>query len=688
MNKCRYRSKGFMVLILALTWIILAPSPSHAAKSKKIKIGLIGLAMDVYQHQQLFESEKKRLEKKLIQFLSGHGKIQFKKRRQFFDDSKYLISYSDIEDPDVTIDPIQKARYKKILTELCTKKDLDGIIFGHFQEEKKLHFVLRLYIDDKNIQDDLRLISMKPLEMDMALIKKDKMAGLTQATDKQVEALKAEILSRFFSPKTTVAKTITTPQKTFSKEEELATQEAFQMIIEKGFFCQYTYDKKRKKTYQQVAVAGLKRKGFRVPKNYTFEFGRKITAKKVEEKGERFIRTESAHLKDSKDSILLYWPRKFTGSLTLEKAWNKINSKNKKNKNKSKKWRIPTLMELLSIIQKSDFNLLPGEFGPPPRKSLVFWTSTRMRKVHKLELSSKKKAYFVVQLMGYKNKKNNKYQYYPIINFKNINEKAHLLPVYSDKEYRYGKTAAAKGSQTNIKIHGFDDVPDANSQPGGGIGKNSKQNTATNTSNPKSNANTGSQTNSINSASPKIHGFDDVPDPPNSSPKPSHLPSQYGLPSVNILIIPYIESEKFEEVGRLVFPNFTNQVVEDTLNKLRSEILNTLQCRINISIFEKTYVSRIKKFYQILLNPIPTKEKKISLLRERKKDFPQSDIFVAGKFVNYNNKYYTTFSYVISWMSNAMFIERSIGEDLKDDEHKTFIRKKIYELISKNLNTK
>jgi hypothetical protein len=225
-----------------------------------------------------------------------------------------------------------------------------------------------------------------------------------------------------------------------SELEPLTAKDVYRMIIDNGFYCDITPGS----PFHQEALKSIQNS----PK-MAFPLKRKITTVK-EQNG--FILTKSIHTRAAQNNenkkIQLRWTPKIT-YCTYEQAIEIIRILNKTYTDKKQTWRIPTVMELFSIMQDKSKNHLPPAFKLTDNQTLVFWTSTPVKKQGTvLEYDKKNPAYFVVRSLYDKNKDT----YSLGFGFQNIGPtyktNAFLIPVLSSKVYTYQPIPPARPPQS------------------------------------------------------------------------------------------------------------------------------------------------------------------------------------------------------------------------------------------------
>ena len=596
MEKSMYNkrmSTGVSVLLIVSIFILIQCS-AKAVEPNKSAVGLIRFSIDVFDNQKgLVEKERNRVEKRLKKFL----KTNFNYRDEFyFEKVGDGITYSDIEDPDVTIDPQFGSRANKKLKELSEKNNLDAIVFGHFQEEDDLVLVFRYYVANGQIPKEQGIVSTKSIklkidgnikselpkqvdilaaELEQKLLNKFVKAQPEEKTDTQGnenktgEESKQPPVKSDETPKANEPGVQTTPQKkTVPVDEMLTTHEVYKMIYEKGFYCE-TVDS----DYHNEAL-----KGIHVPGDGRFRNKRNFIPG-VESNDK--IRTESEMSSKGKgdEKIILNWPKKVKlGLCYYDDAKVQINVLNKAEDEKGRKWRIPTIMELFSIVIEGEKNYFHKKFKFPNRgEDLIFWTSTRVKKEGTmLEFSKNEIAYFVIRSKYIKEKDVYSLSFAAYNIEKKEDRKAFLLPVYSEKEYRY-KPLIEQLEDSNI-------LGLVNDQ--GAINTSAGSTTNPQSSTPPKSppASTGSNNNVNTSAKSlvddKIPGFDDVPESDistmsknGSKYSPSSTKPHYkGIEQViKIGIIPFVYSGGGESDKEKKYLNSINDQIEKMLEDLGEE---------------------------------------------------------------------------------------------------------------------
>jgi len=582
-----------MLVLLILCICSPVQCSAQNAEPDKPAVGLIRFSIDVFDKQkELVEKEHKNVEKRFKKFLKKN--FEFKEEFYFGKDDD-IIAYSDIEDPDVTLDPLYESRADKKLKELSGQNKLDAIVFGHFKEEDELIVVFRCYLADDKIPKDKRIFSTKSLKIK---IDKDIEVNLENAVNELASELEKELTVRIKKTQPEVKednsgkpenKPVESPKANEggvqnqteeaknTVEEMLTAHEVYQMIIEKGFYCEIV---------EGSGFHGEGLTGIVIPGNGIFIEKRLVIT--VIEKGNDLIRTESELRPGNDEKIVLGWPlsdKIALKEISFQAAKARINTLNKQNKDDNKKWRIPTILELFSIIKQNSKNHFPDIFKFPDKKvNLIFWTSTVVKKQGTALDYDKKKAYLVVRSLY--NLKNDIYS----VTFAPLNiegkepKQAYLLPVYSEKEYRY-KSITDQLKESNILGLGDD-----KSSTGTSTGNTTNSNPSADTQNnpPDSTGSKNHSTATVKSSGDTIPGFDDVPESHNTtttnslpkivSPKAAKLsPKQ-----IKIILIPYFSEGLYvskKEKGKL---NKINLDIENALNSLIDQVKKDLYCELII----------------------------------------------------------------------------------------------------------
>jgi len=366
---------------------------------------------------------------------------------------------------------------------------------------------------------------------------------------------------------------------------EMTAQEVYQMIIKYGFYCEIV---------KGSGFHGEGLKGMKVPKDFIFKGKRVITA---ETKAKNFLETKSVHQEKKKqEEMVLGWPLQVKNQCSFQTADGRIKILNNSNTDKNKKWRIPTIMELFSIIQQNAKNHFPPEFKFPKDETLTFWTSTPVKKGGTfLEYDKNNKAYFVVQSSYIK-----KDRIYSLsFGFQNIKgeneETALLLPVFSDKVYTYQAAAPRKAASTtpNVKLPGFDDNVASPTAPA--------KKRAPVTVKPKRHA-----------AADKIPGFDDVPAVRSAAGTPRRT-----QPTIKISLFPHLMADAADDSKKKLLDHINDQVKQD-IDALKKE----LKMRYNRHLivdkmdpFDRNDMPKISQLYYIVSDENLSESETISQIK-------------------------------------------------------------------------
>jgi hypothetical protein len=357
-------------------------------------------------------------------------------------------------------------------------------------------------------------------------------------------------------------------------DREMTANDVFRMVDEQGFYCEIV---------KGSGFHGEGLKGIPIPKDFIFKGKRSITAE-IKEKD--FLETKSVHQekKKNQEEIVLGWPLQVENRCDFKTADAHIKILNQNNTDKNKKWRLPTIRELFSIVKENTKNHFPKEFKLPENETLTFWTSTPVRKVGTfLEYDKDNKAYFVVRSSF--NKKDGTYSL--SFGFQNITgdnkENALLLPVFSDKVYTYGAAAAQKtasptpSTKGNGKIPGFDDYAVPPTVPA--------KKKAPVTTTPKQ------------PATDRIPGFDDVP-----VNKPAVSPPGNNQSTIKISLFPHLIADTADDSSKQLLDYINDQVIQE-LDTLKAE----LKVRFNrhliidkMNPFNKNHMDKISALYFIV----------------------------------------------------------------------------------------
>ena len=458
-------------IIIFFTVILLTMMLIGEDQPEKLKVGLLDYSINT------FDEEKETIKESWNKILKALVKILKQNFEYTLRDSK-PINYSDIEDPEVSISPEVKPETNRKLQEICEKENLDGIVFGHYYQEDKLIVVSRFYISKnskafKGITDVEQILSGVEVEMseddlNERSLKEHTLNSLTDLIDKIrvkqesfktiVPTLPTNVGVSGTQPtkpaKTSPQKSAASPKKDPLTEKEknmkgivetLTFREVYQMISDNGFYCEIV----KGSPPHENALKSIKN----VPKNGRFPLKRLIDTSR---EGTYVLKTTSIQDFDCKTCekrIELRWNTEYLEKCSFKKA-NKIIGKLNPQKNNSN-WRIPTAMELLSIVRPNTRDHFPNEFFTIPKrfknKDLLLWTSTILKDQNGREKHCVIKSRY------------NKIAdvYWLHFTFVDITEKknAIILPVSSDHLYAYHQPdGKIKLSESQEKIPGFDDT--------------------------------------------------------------------------------------------------------------------------------------------------------------------------------------------------------------------------------------
>lgn len=487
-----------MKKVLMLLLLVLVLSIQHSAQESGIKPDKVKPKIGLLQFSiHTFGEEKAKIKASMEAIQTGI----IDKLNESFDiaevllDEKEEITYADIDNPEVTIEPVVEPETNKKLKALCEKKGWDGIVFGHFNQEGKLIVVSRFYLSTKypsKSQKD-RIISGKEVEIPVTNLTGE---PLKTQTIKSVEILIAEINKKkipgFFSPQptnlmgkgtqgTTNSRTNpTNPIESYiaqvshpveenvdDKIEPLTAADVFNMIINYGLYCEINDSDDG---FQGEGLRLMRRKGITIPANKKFKETTPFSLSRA--KG-IIIAT---HRKNKNDDISLSWLPILKENYTYQDILTQIKETNQEFSGDGKNWRLPTILEIFSIVREGTPNHLPPEFiyEKFKNKTLTFWTSTPLKKEGtSLEHQKNDKAYFVVHSIF--NKQNKKYSL--TFNYQNIaeskSEGALILfvsspKIYSPQPIRAGDdniagldTPVTPVKKSEDTIPGLDDLPNS-----------------------------------------------------------------------------------------------------------------------------------------------------------------------------------------------------------------------------------
>jgi hypothetical protein len=696
------------ILLIFLTFPILQFGQQEEEK-RTPKIGLLTFSVNAFDEESQKINTSLRGLKDIIR-----NELKGKENDRIFkieEESTDVITYSDIELPEVTIDPVVEPETNKKLEQLC-KQDWDGLVFGHFHQEDKLIVVSRIYLSKKkytNLKKDERIISSPEIEIPTTnLDQRSLESHTTQSLQELIKAIKTKRPEVFESVRKEVKKEpsqkIMEPPKQEPKpkpqdtkpaqvkeqttiEEDygvvpLTARNVYNMVIEKGFYCEI------------VKGSGFHGEGLdetRVPKDGIFREKRIVIG--VEDSG--LIRTENQAVENVNDKILLWWSLGKINKCSYKSAGNDIEKLNNeyKGKDKNKRWRIPTLMEVFSIVKEKTNNHFPNIFKFPAKTDLIFWTSTPVKKEGTvLDYEKQNKAYFVVE-----SKYNGKTGNYSLsFSFKNMEANdAYLLPVYSNKVYTYtpipgfdtdsNNAAPIAGGKDNIP--GFDDDP----------GNNTRKNPVLTPSNKtqKEVVSKKSQDNPQKSGdSEKIPGFDDMPVSHKNSSQKAHSPitvKKYQPKKIKISLIPYFDkaiygSTKEQELNDINY-DIEQLVLNELKEKVRAELYRDLEID-NKRTDGQVNASLLEEFYQIIsTTPGKPKEVKVGRIISDIMGPNNIDILVSvshgvgwpGERLEYLG------IFIISLVDNTQSNDKFPNTKNGHDRLKEYVRKEIEKVLYKKI---
>lgn len=132
----RLRLETWMVILIIINTLCLS---GKVKPGQSMEIGLLTFSRMVFAEEKSLMGEPyKNLENILI------NRFNIK---HYFD--KEEISFAELESPENMIDQVMTQDTPDKLEEFCQEKNLDGIIFGHFHQEEKIHLVFRFYYSKK-----------------------------------------------------------------------------------------------------------------------------------------------------------------------------------------------------------------------------------------------------------------------------------------------------------------------------------------------------------------------------------------------------------------------------------------------------------------------------------------------------------------------------------------------------------
>jgi hypothetical protein len=440
------------------------------------------------------------------------------------------------------------------------------------------------------------------------------------------------------------------------EDREMTAHDVFNMVVQQGFYCEIV---------KGSGFHGEGLKGMPIPKDFIFKGKRSITAE-IREKD--FLETKSVpkEKKKNREEIVLGWPLQIKSQCSFQTAEGHIKIFNQKNTDKNKKWRIPTIMELFSIVQDQENtkNHFPKEFKLPENETLTFWTCTPVKKVGTfLEYDKDNKAYFVVQ-SSY-NKRDGTYSL--SFGFNNIEgenkENAFLLPVFSDKVYTYGAAAAQKtasptpSTKGNGKIPGFDDYAVPPTVPA--------KKKAPVTTTPKQ------------PATDRIPGFDDVP-----VNKPAVSPPGNNQSTIKISLFPHLIADTADDSSKQLLDYINDQVIQE-LDTLKAELKMRFNRHLIIdkmNPFNKNHMDKISALYFIVSDESLTDSEKISQIKNQIINPLDIDIILTIKYSLENSSGIEIMKpTVIDGLHNQIYEKVDIQND-KEQRYQR-LRKKIKKMV-------
>ena len=444
-------------------------------------------------------------------------------------------------------------------------------------------------------------------------------------------------------------------------DREMTAHDVFRMVDEQGFYCEIV---------KGSGFHGEGLKGMPIPKDFIFKGKRSIT---VEIKEKDFLETKSVHQekKKNQEEIVLGWPLQIKSQCSFQTAEGHIKILNQKNTDKNRKWRIPTIMELFSIVQDQENtqNHFPKEFKLPENETLTFWTSTPVKKQGTfLEYDKDNKAYFVVQ-SSY-NKKEGTYSL--SFGFRNIEEdkkeEAFLLPVFSDNVYKYGAAAAQKISSTtpstkvNGKIPGFDDYVTTTTVPA--------KKRAPVTTKPKP-----------QTAADKIPGFDDIPakSPAASTPRKTQS-------GIKIFLFPHLAAGNTDDSRKKLLDHINDQVKQD-LDALIKELKTRFKSHLivdKMDPFNQNHMDKISTLYFIVSDESFSESETISQVKNQIMNPMDIDIILTIKYSLENSSGIEIMKpTVIDTLHNQIY-ENVVIQNAKEHRYQS-LKKHVKETLKKIL---
>lgn len=410
------RKKSLLIVLLC---VLVVPCSLQYSQSR-LKIGLMRFSRSV------FHQEKGRLGEI---YTNIEGIIQKKlNTARYFNDKE--ISFSEIEDPENIIDNSMTWDTNQKLEHLCRSNGLDGIIFGHIEQEAKMMLVFRFYYsqslaEQRGISQKHRIKSFYR-EIDNAYLTPIKVKQVTHELMNKLDTVinRDRVLIKVPPQPEPTKKPIpiTPPQKKVKKipgfddlppppekiriaripGEPSGIAGVYQMVMAYGFYCDLDSSKDHTN-----ALLGLQVKKGIIFKEDADYFARKI--KTAPEPGKPdIIETMSQHVTDKTDVIKLQWANHRMRKLTYQETRQHIEKLNEMNYAGFNDWRIPTIKELFSVIEHTDRHYLffPFNFneydldGQSIPTDINIWSSTLVNREEKDLLSmvcNKHNAYFIIK---------------------------------------------------------------------------------------------------------------------------------------------------------------------------------------------------------------------------------------------------------------------------------------------------
>lgn len=371
------------------------------------------------------------------------------------------------------------------------------------------------------------------------------------------------------------------------EDNEITAAHVFQMIEPHGFYCEIS----KNSSFQGEGLNNID-----IPSDFIFHSERVVTSKLEED----LINTNS-HRPDNplqNDTINLWWSPQIK-ECSYEGALLHLRILNNKKISQSSQWRLPTLMELMSIVTENQEHIFPAEFKLPPKKEIMLWTSTPVKKEGTvLEYDRDRQAYFV--LLYSFSAETGKYSI--SFNFKNIDDKrltGFLIPILADKTTTYQPPDVLPP----------DPAPDSSED----ILEFDEPN-APNQNTPAKSPLLAPFTPIASNISPdKIPGLDDVPiaPPPANPVTTSTIPSQ-----IKIALFPFKSKREIaSSQEKELLEEVSNEII-NTLNGMTLECDQGTPITISISQPAPTQIEKIYQFHAILNNSTSTESEKIGRIKE------------------------------------------------------------------------